>query len=124
MWFLTNSFRTLSPLGLVAVGAVAGAVGVPVIRKTLRGLALITVKGAMSAGDAVRKAGGSLGKSWEEMVREAGGRQVKTDDGTFVYKVEDEISPAEKIEQKNDQKSVLEAGGGDCTQIAPGNKVE
>lgn len=61
MWSLAGYFRTLSPLGLVAAGAVAGAAGFPVFRKTLRSLAVLTVKGAMAAGDTLKRVGHTPG---------------------------------------------------------------
>lgn len=45
-WMLLYPLKTLSPLGLMAVGAVVGAVGAPVAKKTARSLAVMTVKGA------------------------------------------------------------------------------
>lgn len=45
-WMLLYPLRTLPPIGLVAVGAVVGAVGVPVAKKTARSLAVMTVRGA------------------------------------------------------------------------------
>lgn len=122
MWFWTNYFRTLSPVGLVAAGAVAGVVGVPVLKKTLRGLAVLTIKGAMAAGDAVRKAGGSVGRSWEEMVEEVKANRVNTDDGSFAYLADNEIVPEEMVANKSEQKLALNSGGGNGAQMTPGNE--
>ncbi|CCO07738.1 hypothetical protein [Desulforamulus hydrothermalis] len=69
-WLLTSPLRTLSPLGLVAVGTVIGAAGVPVIKKTARSLAVLTVRGALAISDALKETGEGLTKSWEKMVHE------------------------------------------------------
>lgn len=78
-WLLANPLRTLPPLGLVAVGAVAGVIGVPVVKKTARNLAVMTVRGVLTVTDAVKGAGGSLGQSWQGMVEEARGQQTQMD---------------------------------------------
>ncbi|GAB6158160.1 hypothetical protein JCM39194_13600 [Desulfotomaculum varum] len=69
-WLLANPLRTLSPLGLVAVGTVIGAAGVPVIKKTARSLAVLTVRGALAISDALKETGEGLTRSWERMVHE------------------------------------------------------
>ena len=70
-WLLANPLKTLPPLGLVAVGALVGVAGVPVVKKTARSLAVITVRGALAVNDAVKGVGSSLTQSWEKMVDNA-----------------------------------------------------
>lgn len=59
-WMLLYPLRTLPPIGLVALGAVVGAVGVPVARKTARSLAVMTVKGAHT-----------IREGWQDLMEEA-----------------------------------------------------
>ncbi|MDF9408869.1 MAG: hypothetical protein A4E52_01070 [Pelotomaculum sp. PtaB.Bin013] len=70
-WLLASPLRTLSPLGLLAVGAVVGIAGVPVLKKTVRGLAVLTVKSAFTVNDMVNDAGDSLKDAWGKMVESA-----------------------------------------------------
>lgn len=70
-WMMFNPLRTLPPIGLVAVGALAGVVGVPILKKTARSLAVLTVRSAMSVSDMVKDTGNTMSKEWNEMSREA-----------------------------------------------------
>lgn len=77
-WLLANPLKTLPPLGLVAVGALVGTVGIPVLKKTARGLAVLTVKGALAVRNVVKDAGGVVNRGWEDLVEQAKAEQVKT----------------------------------------------
>jgi len=66
-WLLASPLRTLSPLGLLAVGAVVGVAGFPVLKKTARSLAVLTVKSALTVSDVVKDAGESLKSGWGKM---------------------------------------------------------
>jgi precorrin-6B methylase 2 len=70
-WMLLNPLRTLPPLGLLAVGAVVGTIGVPVIKKNARKAAVWAVQGALEVGDTVKEAGHSLNNLWQERVEKA-----------------------------------------------------
>lgn len=59
-WLLVNPLRALPPLGLVAVGALAGAAGTPIIKKTVRSAAVLTVKGILAIKECIHEAGGAL----------------------------------------------------------------
>ncbi len=59
-WLLLNPLRTFPPLGLVAVGALAGAAGMPLIKKTARGVAVLTAKGVLSVKECMQEKGSCL----------------------------------------------------------------
>ncbi|OPX84109.1 MAG: hypothetical protein A4E53_03884 [Pelotomaculum sp. PtaB.Bin104] len=69
-WLMASPLRTLSPLGLLAVGAIVGVAGVPAIKKTARSLAVLTVKSALTISDVVKDAGDSLRNGWGKMIEE------------------------------------------------------
>lgn len=70
-WLLANPLKTLPPIGLVAIGALVGVAGVPVVKKTARSLAVLTVRGALAVNDVVKGVGGSFSRGWEQMVQQA-----------------------------------------------------
>ena len=56
-----NVGRYFGPLGLIAVGLVAGLLAEPAIRKGARRLAVLTTAGVLTAADSVRKVTGEAG---------------------------------------------------------------
>ncbi|RYD01736.1 hypothetical protein N752_28180 [Desulforamulus aquiferis] len=71
-WLLASPLVTLPPLGLVAVGAVVGVVGVPIVKKTARSLAVLSVRGVLAVNDAIKDSGSQVRKGWEDMLRRLG----------------------------------------------------
>lgn len=89
-WLLASPLKTLPPIGLVAVGALVGVAGVPVVKKTARSLAVLTVRGALAVNDAVKGVSGSLSQGWEQMVQEVRNQQSQMDQLT---KSSNKLSP-------------------------------
>ena len=69
-WLLTNPLQTLSPLGLVAVGTVVGIVGVPALKKTVRGIAVMTVRGALAINDVIKGTRESASQNLDKIMQE------------------------------------------------------
>jgi len=104
-WLLANPLRTLPPAGLIAVGALVGVAGVPVLKKTARSLAVLTVRGALAVTDMIKDTGGCLKKNWEEMVEEVKTKQVQIEEKDYgkshLSMVEYVAEPPEGMSIKN-----------------------
>lgn len=87
-WLLANPLRTLPPLGLVAVGAIIGVAGFPVVKRSARRLAVMTVRGALTLNDLVKEAGGGIKRGLENMAERARPNgplvQVSPENNTFI----------------------------------------
>lgn len=70
-WMLANPLRTLSPLGLVAVGAAVGIAGVPLVKSAARGLAVQAIRSTMAVNNMIKNTTRSMARSWEDMVMQA-----------------------------------------------------
>ncbi|MEW6698479.1 MAG: hypothetical protein ACOY35_01500 [Bacillota bacterium] len=99
-WLLLNPLRTLPPIGLVAVGAVVGAAGVPVVKKVARNLAVTAVRGILTVSDAVKETGESLTRSWEQMAQEARKQQAEMEQSMHTGKTTESVF--DMVEPKDD----------------------
>lgn len=70
-WLLMNPLQTLPPFGLIALGAVVGIAGVPVVKKTARKLAVLSVRGALTVNDAIKGTRGNVKRNWQDIVEQA-----------------------------------------------------
>lgn len=73
-WLLANPLRTLSPLGLVAVGTVVGMAGVPLLKSAARGLAVHTVRKTLAVNNVITNATKAIARGCEDMVEQAKSR--------------------------------------------------
>ncbi len=69
-WLVARPLQTLSPLGLVAVGTVVGIVGVPALKKTARGIAVMTVRGALAINDVMKGTRNSVSQGFNDIMQE------------------------------------------------------
>ena len=69
-WMRISSLEQFTPIGLIATGILIGA-GSPVIKKGLRGLAVLTTKGILNVTDNLKETGEQLTDNWRQLVTEA-----------------------------------------------------
>lgn len=110
-WLLLNPLKTLPPIGLVAVGAVVGVAGVPVVKKVARNLAVTAVRGVLAVSDAVKETGESLTRGWEQMAREARKQQVEMEHSINVGKT------MESIFEMDESREIIDLPDNTATQI-------
>lgn len=67
----------ISPLGALVAGTLLGVAGVPVIRKTARGIAVVAVGAVLSASDYVRDIGGNMSGEWRSLLEDARTRRAE-----------------------------------------------
>jgi len=63
--------KGFSPWGLLIAGAVVGTVGLPVVRKGARSLAVHTVKGVLAVSEGAKGLSQKMNQEWMELVHEA-----------------------------------------------------
>lgn len=110
-WLLLNPLRALPPIGLVAVGAVVGVAGVPVVKKVARNLAVTTVRGVLAVSDAVKETGESLTRGWEQMAREARKQQAEMEHSVHADKT------MESIFEMDEPREIIDLPDNTATQI-------
>ncbi|ACV62583.1 hypothetical protein Dtox_1726 [Desulfofarcimen acetoxidans DSM 771] len=74
-WMRISSLEQFTPVGLIAAGILIGA-GSPVIKKSLRGLAVLTTKGILTLADSLKESGDQLNNNWQQLVAEAREQQT------------------------------------------------
>lgn len=75
-WYPMGLMGNTSPIGLLFLGTIIGAVGLPVLRKTARTAAVLTVSGVLMATGAVKKVGQNISREKEHLAADVGVRQV------------------------------------------------
>lgn len=76
-WLRLGVLEGVSPLGVLVAGLAIGTVGLPVLKKGLRALTLVTAKGVVTVADQVKDAGEKLGQEWNQVVTEVGTQREK-----------------------------------------------
>ena len=69
-WMRVSSLEQFTPIGLIATGILIGATS-PMIKKSLRGLAVLTTKGIITLTDNLMETGEQLSDNWKQLVTEA-----------------------------------------------------
>jgi len=67
----------MSPLGALVAGTLLGAVGLPTIKKGVRGVVVSAVGTALAATDFVKNSTGSISREWHELLEDARTKRVE-----------------------------------------------
>lgn len=76
-WMRMVGLGEVSPLGALVAGTLIGVVGLPTIKKGVRGVAVSAVGAAMAVTDFVKNSTGNISREWHEVLEDARVKKVE-----------------------------------------------
>ncbi|KJS03810.1 MAG: hypothetical protein VR68_00580 [Peptococcaceae bacterium BRH_c4a] len=81
-WMRMLGLGEMSPLGMLVAGALIGTVGLPAVKKGVRGVAVSTVGAALTVTDFVKNSSGNVSRGWRELLEDV--KMKRIEDGHTV----------------------------------------